>query len=43
MVNFLGVKKKNTVLDSTDYVDDVRDIFYVIGKSFDKMHFTCIW
>ena len=21
----------------------VRDIFYVIGKSFDKMHFTCNW
>ena len=21
----------------------VRDIFYIIGKSFDKMHFTCNW
>ena len=21
----------------------VKDIFYVIGKSFDKMHFTCYW
>ena len=38
-------KKKNSWLQAC-FLGDVRfvkDIFYVIGKSFDKMHFTCNW
>ena len=38
-------KKKNSWLKAC-FLGDVRfvkDIFYVIGKSFDKMHFTCNW
>ena len=31
----------DSLKEGTNFVVGVKDIFYIIGLSFDKMHFTC--
>ena len=43
-LRFRGVEEEvveGEVVEEGRWEDCVRDIFYVIGKSFDKMHSTC--